>query len=341
MAHLHKGPWQVFNSDWFKSHQSSLLSWLNGSWLKRKLSRHAFRIEAIEPITEIAPSHYVVKLNDTQRRADFRTHPKYAKRLYYSLIAYWWFLHFLDWAFLDRWVPQYSFGLDNLTVKSADGEGGATCDGYVARYVTAGTDFGNVRTGNGTSVSNTTTAGTCIRITSHSTDTDSYLTIRRAGFAFNTDALGAGATITDTTLSIYSTDTYHSNGFTTIDNSINVVSFTPSNPGTFATGDYKSGFGTTIFCAMSYADYVVSNGFKNFVMDAAGRSNVNKTGITVFGMRVGSDISGTGITWKAGSDQSIGVRWVDYTGTASDPYLSVDYTPAATTVYKPSAIIVG
>jgi hypothetical protein len=81
MAHLHKGPWQIFDADWFKSHQSSLLSWLNGSWLKRKLSRHAFRIEATEPITEIAPSHYVVKLNDTQRRADFRTHPKYAALL--------------------------------------------------------------------------------------------------------------------------------------------------------------------------------------------------------------------------------------------------------------------
>jgi hypothetical protein len=341
MAHLHKGPWQVFNSDWFKSHQSSLLSWLNGSWLKRKLSRHAFRIEAIEPITEIAPSHYVVKLNDTQRRADFRTHPKYAKRLYYSLIAYWWFLHFLDWAFLDRWVPQYSFGLSFLSVLPADGEGGATCDGYAARVVTAGASLTSARTGNGTSQSNTTTAGVGVRITCHA-DTDKYYAIRRAGFSFNTATIGDWDTIDAASLNLYSTDTYHANTYDTVDSSLNVVSFTPANPGTLATGDYNS-FGTTIYSTVSYADFTVSNGSKPFTINASGRAAlINKTGISVLGLRVGSDISGTGITWKTGADIAIGVRWVDYTGTGSDPYLDVSYTlgEAPTPSYKPSAIIV-
>jgi hypothetical protein len=345
MAQLNKGPWQVFDADWFKSHQSSLLSWLNGSWLKRKLSRHAFRIEATEPITEIAPSHYVVKLSETQRRADFRTHPKYAKRLYYSLIVYWWFLHFLDWAVLDRFVPQFSFGFDELTVKSADGEGSATCDGYVARIVTAGATLTSVRTGNGTSVSNTTTAGVGVRITCHA-DTDKYYAIRRAGFTFDTAALGAGATVSDATFSIYSTDTYHANTYDTVDGSINIVHFFPevdgyfTDPATFATADYNS-WGTTIYSTMSYADFVVSNGLKAFSLDAAGIANLNKTGISILGMRVGSDISETGITWKTSADVAVGVRWVDYTGTTSDPRMVITYTPAATTVYKPPAIIVG
>ena len=340
MAHLNKGPWQAFDADWFKSHQSSLLSWLNGSWLKRKLSRHAFRIDATEPLVEIAPSHYVVKLNDTQRRADFRTHPKYAKRLYYSLIAYWWFLHFLDWAFLDRVVPQYSFGLDELTVKSDDGEGSATCDGYVARVVTAGATLTSVRTGNGTSVSNTTTAGVGVRITCHA-DTDKYYAIRRAGFAFVTSALGAGSTITGAVFSIYSTDTYHANTFDTVDSSLNIVYFSPEDKDTFATGDYNFFGGADIYATMSYADFVVSNGLKAFTLNAAGIATLSKTGTSIIGMRVGSDISGTGITWKTSADVAVGVRWVDYTGTVSDPRMVITYTPAATTVYKPSAIIVG
>jgi len=340
MAHLNKGPWQAFDADWFKSHQSSLLSWLNGSWLKRKLSRHAFRIDATEPLVEIAPSYYTVKISDTQRRADFRTHPKYAKRLYYSLIAYWWFLHFLDWAFLDRWVPQYSFGLDELTVKSDDGEGSATCDGYVARVVTAGATLTSVRTGNGTSVSNTTTAGVGVRITCHA-DTDKYYAIRRAGFAFVTSALGAGSTITGAVFSIYSTDTYHANTFDTVDSSLNIVYFSPEDNDTFATGDYNFFGGADIYATMSYADFVVSNGLKAFTLNAAGIATLSKTGTSIIGMRVGSDISGTGITWKTSADVAVGVRWVDYTGTTSDPRMVITYTsPAATTVYKPSAIIV-
>jgi hypothetical protein len=246
---------------------------------------------------------------------------------------------------LDRFVPQFSFGFDELTVKSADGEGSATCDGYVARIVTAGATLTSVRTGNGTSVSNTTTAGVGVRITCHA-DTDKYYAIRRAGFTFDTAALGAGATVSDATFSIYSTDTYHANTYDTVDGSINIVHFFPevdgyfTDPATFATSDYNS-WGTTIYSTMSYADFVVSNGLKAFSLDAAGIANLNKTGISILGMRVGSDISGTGITWKTSADVAVGVRWVDYTGTTSDPRMVITYTPAATTVYKPSAIIVG
>jgi len=338
MAQLNSGPWQVFNAAWFKRHQNSLLSWLNGSWLKRKISRHLFRIDATEPLVELGPSYYVVKLDDTQRRANFRTHPKYAKRLYYSLLAYWWFLHFLDWALLDRFIPQLSFGLTDLNVKSADGEGGTTCDGYSARVVTAGASWTSIRTGSGTSQSNTTTAGTLTRITCHA-DTDKYYAIRRAGFSFNTAAIGAGSTVSAVVLNLYSTDTYHVNTYDTVDGSINVVSFAPTDPGTIAAADFNL-FGTTIYCAKSYADYTVSNGYKTFTLDATGRADINKTGITVYGIRVGSDISGTGLTWKANADLAVGVRWVDYTGTASDPSMDVTYTSGTPAVYKPSPIII-
>jgi hypothetical protein len=339
MAQLHSGPWKVFNDDWFQKHQGTLLSWLNGSWLKRKISRHALRIDAPEHLVEITPKHYVVTLGDNVYRADFRSHPKYAKRIYYSLFFYWWFLHFLDWLVVDRLLSQHSFGLAELTVAPADGEGGTTCDGYAARVVTVGTTLSSIRTGSGTSKSNTTTAGVLSRITCHA-DTDEYYAVRRAGFSFDTAALGAGATITEAILHLYSTDTYHVNTYDTVDGSLNVVAFTPADPGNIATTDFNS-FGTTVFVTKSYDDYVVSNGYKTFTLDATGIAALSKTGISVLGVRIGSDISGTGITWKADADLAVGVRWVDYTGTASDPKLVITYTPAATSVYKPSPIIVG
>lgn len=338
MAKSNRNHWRVFDADWFKRHQETLLSWLNGSWFKRKLSRFALRIDAPELLEEIGPSYYVVKLEGNQKRANFRTHPKFAKRVYYSLFIYWWLLHFLDWAFFDRWVPVLSFGLASLNVKSADGEGGSTCDGYAARVITAGGSWTSIRTGSGTSQSNTTTAGTMIRITCHA-DTDKYYAIRRAGFAFDTSALGADAILSAVVLNLYSTDTYHVNTYDTVDGSLNVVSFSPSNPGTFAETDYNS-FGTTIYTTMSYADYTVSNGYKNFTLDATGRSTINKTGVSVLGMRIGSDISGTGLTWKASADVAVGIRWVDYTGTASDPSMDITYTSGTPAVYKPSPIMV-
>lgn len=340
MAQLNKGPWQVFDADWFKSHQSSLLSWLNGPWLKRKLSRHAFRIEATEPITEIAPSHYVVKLSETQRRADFRTHPKYAKRLYYSLIAYWWFLHFLDWAVLDRFVPQYSFGLSELlTAKSADGEGGTTCDGYAARVVTAGTTFSSVRTGAGTSNSNTTTAGVLVRHSCHA-DTDKYTAIRRAGFSFDTSAVGATSTVLTAKLYLHSANTYDVFTFDAFDTSnymLYLVSFTPTDPGAIVSGDYNS-FGASEWGKVGYDEYIAVEDYSEFALTDV--ANLHKDGITSLGVRIDSDFSNAPLTWKSSADIAVGVRWVDYTGTVSDPYLDVTYDLAPTTVYKPSAIII-
>jgi hypothetical protein len=338
MARSNKKHWRVFDAEWFRSHQTQLLFWLNGSWLKRKISRHLFRIDATEQIVELGPSYYVVKLDDTQRCANFRTHPKYAKRIYYSLFWYWWMLHFLDWILLDRFLPQLSFGLTDLNVKPDDGEAGDNCDGYAARIITAGGSWTSIRTGSGTSYSNTTTAGTMTRITCHA-DTDKYYAIRRAGFAFDTAAVGAGSTVSAVVLNLYSTDTYHVNTYDTVDSSLNVVSFAPSNAGAFAAADFNS-FGSTIYCAMAYATYTVSNGYKNFTLDSVGRENINKTGITVYGVRVGSDISGTGLTWKADADIAVGIRWVDYTGTASDPSMDVTYTTGTPAVYKPSPIMI-
>jgi hypothetical protein len=314
---------------------------LNGSWLKRKLSRRAFRIEATEPIIEIAPSHYIVKLDDTQRCADFRTHPKYAKRLYYSLIAYWWFLHFLDWAFLDRFVPQYSFGLTALVVSPDVGAGGGPCDGYIARYVTAGNSFSNIRTGAGTSVSNTTTAGTMARLGCHGTNTDEFLTIRRAGFSFDTSAVGAGSTVSTVRFNAYAANAYSFNtydAFDTISYMLYLVEFNPVYPATIETTDYNS-FGTDVWGGVGYDGWVGVDGYNEFhLIDVA---NLNKSGTTSLGVLLDSDFNNTALTWKAGADFAVGVRWADYTGTASDPYLTVNYTPAVTTVYKPSAIVVG
>lgn len=341
MASLSKrqGPWLAFNRSWFNKHQGILLSWLNGSWLKRKLSRHALRISAVEPIIEIGPAHYIVKIDDIQRRADLRTRPKYAKRIYYSLIAYWWFLHFLDWAFLDRFVPQYSFGFDTLTVKSGLDNSYLGCDGYVGRIVTAGTTLSNVLTGAGTTVLINGTAGGGSIITAHA-DSNKYTTCRRAGFAFDTSVLGVDVTISAAVFSVYSTDAYGYTTFDTIDNSVNIVEFTPSYPEQFYADDY-SRFGSTIFSTLSFADYTVSNGLKDFSFNATGIAAINKTGFSTIGMRFGSDISGTGVTWKTVATAVTGVRYVDYTGTASDPYLTITYSAAAPAVYKPSAIIVG
>jgi len=74
-------------------------------------------------------------------------------------------------------------------------------------------------------------------------------------------------------------------------------------------------------------------------LNATGRGNISKTGWTNLGIRSEWDRSGTfGGTWVADSSATLHMRFADYTGTDSDPYLSVTYTSAGRR--KPPVIVI-
>jgi hypothetical protein len=63
--------------------------------------------------------------------------------------------------------------------------------------------------------------------------------------------------------------------------------------------------------------------YRDFTLDANGRANVSKTGISKFGARGGLDFSDA--TVPTGNNQCL-ARWADYGGTTTDPKLVITYT---------------
>lgn len=132
----------AFNSGWFEQHQQKLL-WLVNHPLLSYWFRWVLRINGNrsavgrQKITRINPEAIFWLLPNGTHKAELRTHPKFGKRLYHAFKPLWWSLHFLDWLFIDRWIPEYSFGFDSLTAYPQAGSGGGntTVDGVVYTFL--------------------------------------------------------------------------------------------------------------------------------------------------------------------------------------------------------------
>src|SRR3990167_8948353 len=116
IATKNQGHFQAFNKEFFNQHQATLLKLVNGR-LTRKWFRYVLRIDGDKSpvgdnlITRIEPN--AIRWGNTW---EFRTHPKFGKRIYYAFRPFWWTLHFWDWLIAERFLPKYSFGLLILTV---------------------------------------------------------------------------------------------------------------------------------------------------------------------------------------------------------------------------------
>lgn len=169
-----------------------------------------------------------------------------------------------------------------LTVNPSDGTGGTTGFGAVR---CAGLDviWGSLTAQtDGTGVQQPINQGIGVGITASST-TNQWAGLRRTFMTFDTSTLGASATITSAVLSIYGRGKDDSLGITP---NIDVYTSTPSSNGTFDIADFDQ-VGTTSQTGspISYASFNGSNGWNDFTLNATGRGNINKTGITKFALR--------------------------------------------------------
>ena len=110
---------QVFSSEWFEQHQGKIL-WFANTKIGRVILRiHGDRSSVGKnKIVQIIPNAIFWRRGD-EMVAEFRTHEKFARRLYYAFRPFWYTLHFLDWLFLDRFqvFNRWSFNFNSLTVR--------------------------------------------------------------------------------------------------------------------------------------------------------------------------------------------------------------------------------
>lgn len=318
----------VFSLEWFKEHQGVLLWFLN-NWITKRWFRWVLRIlkdvdlSLKTVITEITPNsfswgdNYFIKNKKlyVERTTDFRTHNKFAKRLYFAFRPLWWLLHFWDWIIADRFAfltPYLSFNFATLTVYPEPSGGSHSYDGYL------GYEPGTWATVRG--------AASALQVVEFNTEGrmatafiyGSYYGIYRSNFGFYIASIGSNATITSAILSF----AYY--GDEALQGTTGVVGCTVSNNASITASDYSGSTlnSPTEFCTRFTPPSAGS--YKNNTLNASGISFVdtNKTGTANFMTREAHDIDNSVPTnWYGG-------KWyyADATGVSTDPKLVVTYT---------------
>ncbi|MFH0886565.1 MAG: hypothetical protein V1843_00190, partial [bacterium] len=230
-------------------------------------------------------------------------------------------LHAWDWAIADRWAPEWSFGYATLTVYPDPHSETNSVDGYCNHFVSAGTDWATLRGAAGNDFIDNSANILASQIYSH-TDTDKWKDLERGIFLFLTSSLGAG-NIIDGKFSIYGASKADNLSITP---NLNIYVSAPASNTTLAGGDFDS-LGAIALCdtAITYAGFSTA-GYNDFVLNADGLTNINKTSVSKFGTRnVNYDVSGSTPVWSSNTYSFHNCFGADQAGTSNDPKLVVNY----------------
>lgn len=314
----------MFDRQWFKCHQKILLFLLNAP-VVRIWFRYLLRINGKRSsvgkrkILRIDPNAITwLEKNEKGKpyfSTEFRTHDKFAKRLYYAFYPLWWAFH--TWDMATKWKPEWNLGFDMLTVfPDADPES-TSVDGTISFTQAESNPWSDaVNAVNGTSASdNTADLFLFAQNISNNDRIDRIVTL------FDTSALTVEADISAATFSLHG------------DNSIltasgawswRLVSSNPASNTALVVGDYDS-FGSTAYAADYGSGDYVALGYNDQVMNATGIAAISLDGITKFGVReVEHDIG----NMDPGNDNRFVAQYrgAEQSGTADDPKLVVTYT---------------
>jgi len=326
-------PSLTFNKQYFKKHQGVLL-WLLNTPIVRGWFRYVMRINGGRSslgknlVEGIRPNSITWRINETQRVSEFRTHNKFAKRLFRAFKLLWYFFHFLDWFILDR-EPFAKLGLSlghTVTTVYPDPDPETnTVDGNVLRSV-ASEDYSVLRSGAGTGSSDNGGSFNLRTQTDADNITDKWNAIERGIMLYDTSPISDGDTIDSAILSLYgdqSTDNYSTEPETTI------VASTPASDTALEDADYGQ-LGTTELTDTRINHTTINIGsYNDFTLNSSGLSNISKTGLSKFGIRSGWDFDGTPPTWADTASRQL-YTGSEYTGTSRDSKLAVTHsTPAS------------
>lgn len=334
--HKNQGPFLAFNDVFFAKHQRLLLRLLNAPVIK-VWTRWILRIRTVDclsdtQITEIYANRFSFGdrhfFKDGQwqleRTTDFRTHPKYGKRVYYAFRPLWWAMHAWDELLADYWIPSLSFGFSTLTVYPDAGTTGSTsCDGQLYTSTDKSSWALLVAQASADAKDMTSNPNSFVGFASGSVS-GHWNQMVRFILLFDTSALTSGASISAATLSIRGTGTFDDSSWAP---NINIYTTNPASNTTLALADFST-FGSTAQCdtAITFAGWSTA-GYNAFALNATGLGNISKTAVTKFGTRnAGNDAANSSPTWVDSGTASVSGNNADAAGTSTDPKLVITYT---------------
>lgn len=291
----------MFNKYWFSKNQTILL-WFANTWLGKQI----LHIDSKEKLIAILPNAIFWK-KGKEYVAEFRSHNKFSKRLYYAFYPLWRLFHLWDMF----WYPKFNLGFDTLgpVYPDADPET-TTMDGNSQNSDASFATCRSAAAGNSTSASN---ASSNCQI---AVDIGIYY-VARNFHLFDTSALTASVTISAATYSVYDTGA----GFANSDSdSLHAVSSNPASNTALVDADFDQ-VGSTSFGSISLASWTGS-AYNGISLNASGLANISKTGVSKFGQRIGGDLNNS----APSSADRVQTYMADQTGTANDPKLEVTYS---------------
>jgi len=319
--------YRAFGSLFFLLHQDRILRLLNAPVIGRWF-RYALRINGESSavgslkIDRILP-HAIFWWHGDKQLAEFRTHAKFSKRLYYAFRPLWWAMHTWDWCVADRWVPQLSFGFTTLTKYPDPDPETNTVDGSVEHNVGTYTTWAAIRDGAGTGAY-PTVASEAAQWIAAGDAAGTWQVIARGIFLFDTSALTADASISATVLSLYGQSKQDVEGWTP---NLDIYTSAPASNTDLVAGDFDSlGTVSQTGSPITYASFSTA-GYNDFTFNATGKGNVSKTGVSKFGSRNANyDVANSAPAFTAFASNGIAVYYADQAGTANDPKLVVEYS---------------
>lgn len=317
----------AFDKNWFNKNQRALL-WLLNSRFTKKIFRWVLRIHKDCPdktIINLSPNSYTVFnrfiKGRTELTTDFRTHPKFSKRVYFTFKPLWWVIHLWDWAIADRFIPQLSYGFTVLTQYPATNGVSNPVDGVVTRFLNSDT-FANTRNGVGTTNDYGSASVLAIGVFCGAAS-NQYTEIDRLIACFDTSSITSTPTISSATLSLFEPNS----GNTQMqigDENIVVCAGVPASTTALANADYQNAFGTVDWGHITTP--VTKNAYNDIPLNATGIANISKTAITKLGVRFNQDITGTPLTWISNKFNAMQVSLSNTSGTSQDEKLTVNYS---------------
>ncbi|MEK9207864.1 MAG: hypothetical protein AAB922_05240 [Patescibacteria group bacterium] len=208
-------------------------------------------------------------------------------------------------------------------------------DGLVGREGVASVSWATIRSGVGNAADDLTADQTFCRATS-TTTTDEYQTLDRFVAGFNTSSIPDTDTISSAILSIYGTGKNDNMSLSVAVDHRNA----PASTSALVASDFDIAAWDNV--KQNSSDITITafsiTGYNNFTFNATGNGNINKTGLSWFGVRIAGDISNTAPTWVSAVVGSILGYHADQAGTANDPKLVVEHSAAVT--FIPQIIII-
>lgn len=215
--------------------------------------------------------------------------------------------------------------MSTLTVYPDAGSGGTSVDGTVGRDIDpSGENWSTIRAGAGNFTNKTGTTNQLYYIVGQGVA--SYKVLARGIATFDTSPLTAGATVTAATLSFYGSVVRTDWGSP----AVNIVVATPAADNDLVNADFSQ-LGTTTFSTAITAASFSTSAYNDFVLNASGLANIDKTGVSCFGTRESTwDITGTDpLVVSNGDIDKVEAYNADNAGTTNDPKLVITYTPGA------------